>query len=240
MSKNRIRRIGPALGLAITMSASPVLASSHREAPLIAQDPTADSTDVYAFLSLDGPAPGAGAKVTLIANYIPFQEPSGGPNYFNFSDSVLYEIKVDNTGDAVEDIVYQFRFTTTVANGDTFLYNTGSLNGAAQTNRNVLQTYTLTRVDIADDGARTSTVIGSNLKTAPPRIGPRVGPHVRRGDPGPRLEAVDRDDDLEITRSGGLGCQGTQADAQLLGTPERRNDDGGSHGITIGASMVDR
>lgn len=173
MSKNRIRRIAPALGLAITMSASPVLASSHREAPLIAQDPTADSTDVYAFLSLDGPAPGAGAKVTLIANYIPFQEPSGGPNYFNFSDSVLYEIKVDNTGDAVEDIVFQFRFETTVKNGGTFLYNTGSLDGPDAAGRNVVQTYTLTRVDIAADGTRTKSTLGTGLKTAPAFIGPR-------------------------------------------------------------------
>jgi hypothetical protein len=148
-------------------------ASSHREAPLIAQDPTADSTDVYAFLSYDRPAPGNGAWVTLIANYIPFQEPAGGPNYFNFSDSVLYEIKVDNTGDAVEDIVFQFRFNTEVRNRGTFLYNTGLIDSPESDNLNVRQTYTLTRVDVAGDGSRRSRVIAEGVPVAPARIGPR-------------------------------------------------------------------
>ena len=95
--------------------------SSHREAPEISKDPVADSTDVYAFVSPDQPD-----TVTLIANYIPLEEPSGGPNFHNFSPSVLYEIKIDNDGDAVEDIIYQFRFRTVVGNSATFLYNTNT------------------------------------------------------------------------------------------------------------------
>lgn len=160
--------------LALSVSAG-AWASSHREAPLIAQDPTADSTDVYAFLSPDGPDPGDGARVTLIANYIPFQEPAGGPNYFNFADSVLYEIKVDNTGDAVADIIFQWRFTTEVRNGGTFLYNTGPMGAPDDAFRNVVQRYTVTRVDIAD-GARRSQVIARDLVTAPANIGPRSNP----------------------------------------------------------------
>ena len=148
-------------------------ASSHREAPAITEDPTADSTDVYAFLSYDRPTPGNGAWVTLIANYIPFQEPAGGPNYFQFSDSVLYEIKVDNTGDAIEDIVFQFRFNTQTLNGSTFLYNTGNIDSPTSANLNVRQTYTLTRVDIAANGARSSNVIAEDVAVAPARIGPR-------------------------------------------------------------------
>lgn len=148
-------------------------ASSHREAPLIAQDPTADSTDVYAFLSPDRPQPGQGAWVTLIANYIPFQEPAGGPNYFQFADSVLYEIKVDNTGDAVEDIIFQFRFRTEVEFGGTFLYNLGNIDAPDSDNLNVRQTYTVTRVDVADDGTRSSRVMMRDVPVAPARIGPR-------------------------------------------------------------------
>lgn len=152
-------------------------ASSHREAPLIAQDPTADSTDVYAFLSPDAPDPGAGARITLIANYIPFQEPAGGPNYFNFADSVLYEIKVDNTGDAREDVVFQFRFETEVRTGGTFLYNTGPIGAPDDPNRNVVQRYTVTRIDIDDDGTRIRRVIAADVPTAPARIGPRSNPN---------------------------------------------------------------
>ena len=82
--------------------------SSHREAPEISKDPVADNTDVYAFVDPIDPT-----KVTLIANYIPFEEPAGGPNFFQFGDDVLYEIKIDNDGDARADVVYQFRFKTT-------------------------------------------------------------------------------------------------------------------------------
>ena len=81
-------------------------ASSHREAPLIAHDPSADITDLYAFVSPDAPD-----TVTIIADYIPFEEPSGGPNFYRVrSDVVLYAIKVDNNGDGIEDVPYQFRF----------------------------------------------------------------------------------------------------------------------------------
>src|SRR2546425_594546 len=105
----------------------PIAASSHREAPLISQDPLADNTDVYAFVSPERPD-----RVVLIANFIPLEFPSSGPNYWKFDDNVLYEIMIDNTGDAVEDLTYQFRFNTVVGNPNTFLYNTvqlRSLNG---------------------------------------------------------------------------------------------------------------
>src|SRR5208282_3509890 len=97
--------------------------SSHREAPEISKDPVADSTDVYAFVSPDSPD-----TVTLIANYIPLEEPAGGPNFYEFGDDVLYQIHIDNNGDGVDDIIYQFSFTTTLQNKNTFLYNTGPIN----------------------------------------------------------------------------------------------------------------
>src|SRR5215469_6372923 len=96
--------------------------SSHREAPEISKDAVADNTDVYAFVSPDD-----SDTVTLIANYIPLEGPAGGPNFFEFGDDVLYEIHIDNNGDAVDDIIYQFLFQTTLQNPNTFLYNTGPI-----------------------------------------------------------------------------------------------------------------
>src|SRR5256885_16736426 len=89
--------------------------SSHREAPEISKDPVADNTDLYAFVD-----PNDSSKVTIIANYIPLEEPAGGPNFFQFGDDVLYEIKIDNDGDAIEDVTYQFRFRTILGNPNTF------------------------------------------------------------------------------------------------------------------------
>src|ERR1700735_716016 len=96
--------------------------SSHREAPGISKDPVADSTDVYAFVSPDHPD-----TVTLIANYIPLQEPAGGPNFYEFGDDVLYAIHIDNTGNGQADISYEFRFNTQGQDENTFLYNTGPI-----------------------------------------------------------------------------------------------------------------
>ena len=68
--------------------------------------------------------------MTLIASFMPFEDPAGGPNFYRFGDNVLYEIKIDNNGDGVEDITYQFRFTSVVNNPNTFLYNTGPIKGS--------------------------------------------------------------------------------------------------------------
>src|SRR3954467_8842656 len=102
--------VAGSLALALGVAALPAghaSASSHREAPLISQDPTADETDVYAFRSPDVPD-----TVTLIANWIPLEQPQGGPNFYKFDDSVLYAINVDNVGDGRDHISYQFRFHT--------------------------------------------------------------------------------------------------------------------------------
>ena len=143
-------------------------ASSHREAPLIADDPAADNTDVYAFVSPDKPN-----TVTIIANYIPFEDPAGGPNYYRFDPTVLYSLNVDNNGDANPDVAYRFRFSTQLANPNTFLYNTGPIDTPSNQDANlsVRQTYTVTRV--TNSG---STVLGSNLRVPPTNIGPRSNP----------------------------------------------------------------
>jgi hypothetical protein len=140
--------------------------SSHREAPEIAKDPVADNTDTYAFVSPDRPS-----TVTLITNYIPLEGPAGGPNFYEFGDDVRYEIHVDNDGDAVADVTYRFRFTTTLRNPDTFLYNTGPIASLDSPNWNRRQIYSVTRV--AGDG---ETVLADGLTCPPCNIGPRSTP----------------------------------------------------------------
>jgi hypothetical protein len=137
--------------------------SSHREAPAVSQDPVADNTDLYAFVSPDN-----SDTVTLIANYIPLQEPAGGPNFFEFGDDVLYEIHVDNDNDARADITYQFRFSTTIRNTETFLYNTGPIAHLDDTTWNRPQTYSVTKVD----GSGQSKGVTTGLKCPPCNIGP--------------------------------------------------------------------
>jgi Domain of unknown function (DUF4331) len=141
--------------------------SSHREAPEISKDPVADSTDVYAFVSPDKPD-----TVTLIANYIPLQLPSGGPNFYEFGDDVLYEIHIDNDGDGRADISYQFRFRTTLRDPDTFLYNTGQITSLTSPNWNRVQTY-----DVSVVSGGSFATLGSGLPCPPCNIGPRSTPN---------------------------------------------------------------
>jgi hypothetical protein len=132
-----------ALALMVMVLATVAHASSHREAPGIALDPTADNTDVYAFRS---PETGRDNNVILISNWIPLEKAESGPNFWGWDDTALYDIRVDNNGDAIEDISYQFRFTTTRQTGNTFLYNTGAVSSLTDPDLNVRQTYTLTVV----------------------------------------------------------------------------------------------
>ena len=142
--------------------------SSHREAPEISKDPVADNTDVYAFVSPDRPD-----TVTLIANYIPLEGPAGGPNFFEFGDDVLYEIHIDNDGDAVDDITYQFRFQTTLQNPNTFLYNTGRISSLEDPNWNKRQVYSVTKV--VEDNKPIQ--LATSLASPPCNIGPFSTPN---------------------------------------------------------------
>ncbi|GHO93423.1 hypothetical protein KSF_034710 [Reticulibacter mediterranei] len=141
--------------------------SSHREAPEIAKDPVADNTDVYAFVSPDKPD-----TVTILANYIPLQGPAAGPNFFSFGDDVLYEIHIDNNGDGLPDLTYQFRFQTQTRNPNTFLYNTGPITALDSKNWNRPQFYSVTLVNKGH-----TTKLGDNLTTPPCNIGPRSTPN---------------------------------------------------------------
>ena len=139
-------------------------------------------------------------RSTLIANYYPAQEPGAGPNFYRFSDDVLYEIHVDNDGDARQDMSYQFRFDTQVRNPDTFLYNTGPITSLDDPDWNVRQTYTVTwAAGKVQDGR---VVLGSGLMTPPANIGPASTPNyealaaaaVHELDDGIKVFAGQRDD----------------------------------------------
>jgi Domain of unknown function (DUF4331) len=116
-------------------------ASSHREAPNISQDPTADNTDLYAFVSPDAPD-----TVTLIANFYPGEDPAGGPNFYSFGNDVAYDIKIDNDHDAVQDITYRFQFFSTIMNPNVPLYNTGPIDSLDSENWNIRQGYNVTKI----------------------------------------------------------------------------------------------
>ena len=165
------------LSLLLTFTVIPARASSHSEAPLISMDRFADNTDTYAFRSVEA---GREGFVTLIANYVPFQEPSGGPQWYRFDDTVLYEIKIDNTGDGVEDITYQFEFTTQTVNGDTVLgmaavNDNAVISSLTDADYNMPQTYSVKRVDRQIN--RRPQLLASGLTVPPANIGPRVTPN---------------------------------------------------------------
>ena len=133
----------------------------------ISQDPVADSTDLYAFVS-----PDRKDTVTLIANYVPLQEPDGGPNFYEFGDDVLYEIHIDNSGDGHPDITYQFRFETRLRDKETFLYNTGPITSLGSPAWNRRQFFSVHR----KKGHHAPEVLGRHLACPPCNIGPLSTP----------------------------------------------------------------
>jgi hypothetical protein len=149
-------------------------ASSHREAPLISLDQEADVTDVYAFVS-----PDISSTVTLIANWIPFEDPTGGPNFWHFDDTTRYYIKVDRDGDAIEDVSWEWTFSPlTIKNPNTFLYNTLPVRNITDTQFNIVQTYTVTEIT-GPTAISTSVrnVILANKLQPPNNVGPRSLPN---------------------------------------------------------------
>ena len=113
MVRSSCVKLGTGIALAL-MALSPAWSSSHREAPQITKMPKVDNTDVYAFRSYE---PGRAGYITLIANFQPGEGPGDGPNYYTMDPDALYEIMIDNNGDAKEDLTYQFKFTNTLQNG---------------------------------------------------------------------------------------------------------------------------
>lgn len=160
----------------------PSLAASHREAPMLLNDPMADSTDFFAFRSYER---GREKFITMIVDYIPGELPPAGPHWYKFDDTALYEFNVDNTGDGVPDLKYQFDFETRIVNPDTVLGMasptetlTGKQSGVDRLisslddpDYNERQTYTVTRVD---SGGK--KVLATGLVVPPANIGKRTTP----------------------------------------------------------------
>ena len=136
-------------------------ASSHREAPLIAGLPQYDTTDVYAFRSPERPS-----TVTLIANWIPFEEPGGGPNFYAFATDARYNIKIDNDGDAKADVTYRWTFQNHYVNKKTFLYATGPVTSLTDENLNFYQTYRLVKIKNGNE-----TVLVRSRRVVPSNVG---------------------------------------------------------------------
>ena len=158
-TKNPLKRAVCLLTFLMIGSLSILQASSHREAPLIANDPLADNTDLYAFRSPDNPN-----TITIIANYIPGELPYGGPNYYTFGENVRYEIHIDNDVDTPgDDIIYRMSFSITNEDPTTFF----NIRLGAQ---NLKTTYTLER---SMDGGLSFQVIVQDGIVPPPNIGPR-------------------------------------------------------------------
>lgn len=191
-----------ALGPLVPTARRDAQAASHREAPLISNDPTADITDWFAFVSYDDPS-----KVTMIMNVVPLEDPSQGPNYFTFGEDVLYSFKADNNRDAVEDVTFEVQFTTEVRAPDVPLGLVGAgtgipapsgsappippgaplvppaitaLNGPGSEGLNLRQSYTVTLVR-GSGASATRTVLrradGGTLWAVPSNVGPRTMPN---------------------------------------------------------------
>jgi hypothetical protein len=188
-------RFHPLLAATTLLCGAAAQAANHREAPITALDHKADITDVYAFRSYDGnPTP----RVTLILGVDPLLDPANGPNWFPFDPDILYELKIDNNNDAVEDIGYRFRFTTEQRLPNLFQVYAGIEGGAVAPSNSPApvpagtpivpdridgfddaglgqrQRYTVTRVTYANGAATQSQVIGTGLFAVPANVGPRT------------------------------------------------------------------
>ncbi|MGW7087792.1 DUF4331 domain-containing protein [Streptomyces sp. NPDC054871] len=150
-------------------------ASSHREAPLISGQPQYDNTDVYAFVSPDKPD-----STTIVANWLPFEEPAGGPNFYPWADDAQYDVHIDSDGDAQGDLLYRWTFDTKTKNGDTFLYNTGPVTSLDDPDLNVTQTYDLELIKLKDQKAVSTTKVADDVPAAPSHVGKASMPNYKK------------------------------------------------------------
>src|SRR5688572_13311149 len=177
----RTRRALPLLAAALATSLAAFFAvtvgfgSSHREAPAISLDPSADNTDVYAYTAKD--VPGA---LTVVANWIPMEDPAGGPNFYRFDDAAKYYVKVDNTGDGRADVEYRFRFRTTTRNRNSFLYAAPGVTSLSDPKLNVIQHYSVTRISLRNGRETNRRVLARNVPVAPNNVGPKTFPDYDR------------------------------------------------------------
>ena len=146
--------------------------SSHREAPSILGDPTADNTDLYAFTSPDAPG-----HLTVVSNWIPFEDPSGGPYFGKLDPQARYYVKIDNTGDGREDVAYRWQFSQKFRNPQSFLYAAPTVDSISDPDLNFVQTYDLYRETYRKGKLTRSLRIANDLPVAPDNVGPKTIPN---------------------------------------------------------------
>jgi Domain of unknown function (DUF4331) len=159
--------------LAGSLAVSGVFGSSHREAPGILKDPTADNTDVYAYTAQDAPG-----SLTVVANWIPLADPAGGPNFYPLDEDAKYYIKIDNTGDGYEDVAYRYDFKTRFRNPNSFLYAVPPVNSIDDRNLNLVQTYDLYKEKYNRNRKMVSSRrIVADAPVVPDNVGPKTMPN---------------------------------------------------------------
>lgn len=170
----RTARVGAATAAALlagTLATTNGFGSSHREAPRIMLDPSADNTDVYAFTAPDAPG-----KLTVIANWVPLQNPAGGPYFGKLDPEARYYVKIDNTGDGVEDVAYRWQFRNTFRNPASFLYAVPPVNAIGDKNLNFVQTYDLYRERYKGGKLVKTHRVAHDVPVAPDNVGPKTMP----------------------------------------------------------------
>jgi hypothetical protein len=155
-----------------TLAVSSGSGSSHREAPSILGDPTADNTDLYAFTAPDAPG-----HLTVVSNWIPFEDPSGGPYFGKLDPNARYYVKIDNTGDGREDVAYRWQFTQTFRNPKSFLYAAPTVDTVNDPDLNFVQTYDLYKETYKNGDVVREKQIANDLPVAPDNVGPKTMPN---------------------------------------------------------------
>src|SRR5215475_1755136 len=155
-----------------TLATTGVLGSSHREAPRIMLDPAADNTDLYAFTAPDAPN-----MLTVVSNWVPLQNPAGGPYFGKLDPAARYYVKIDNTGDGVEDVAYRWEFKNRFRNPNSFLYAVPPVNSIGDANLNFIQTYDLYYTLYKKGQVVSDRRIAKNVPVAPDNVGPKTMPN---------------------------------------------------------------
>src|SRR4051812_48201388 len=153
------------------LAAVGAFSSSHREAPRIMLDPAADNTDVYAFT-----APDAQDSLTVVSNWVPLEEPAGGPYFGKLDPKARYYVKIDNTGDGYEDVAYRWQFKNKFRNPNSFLYAAPTVDSVDDPDLNFVQTYDLYKETYKKRHLAGTRKIASDVPVAPDNVGPKTIP----------------------------------------------------------------
>jgi hypothetical protein len=165
-----------AVGVVVPLS----IGSSHREAPRILKDPTADNTDVWAFNAKDAPG-----SLTVVANWIPLADPAGGPNFYPLDENARYYVKIDNTGDGYEDVAYRWDFKTRYRNPNSFLYAAPTVDSVRDPDLNLFQTYDLYKETYNRKRKLTGVKrVVNDAPVVPDNVGPKTIPNFAQVEAG--------------------------------------------------------